>query len=97
MKLVSCLFCNIDHNELSSWWQPPVLEAVESIVAMANFLQSIIIIIIIIIQFDEQASIVPNSTLTLISMLSFLSKCKEKKKQNKTSLITLPSTTLRGR
>jgi hypothetical protein len=51
-------------------------------VAMANFLQSIIIIII---QFDEQASIVPNSTLTLISMLSFLSKCKEKK--NKTKLL----------
>jgi len=95
MKLVSCLFCNIDQNEWSSWWQPPVLEAVESIVAMANFLQSIIIIIII--QFDEQASIVPNSTITLISMLSFLSKCKGKKKQNKTSLITLPSTTLRGR
>jgi hypothetical protein len=62
-----------------------VLEAVESIVAMANFLQSIIIIIIIIIEFDGQASIVPNSTITLISMLSFLSKCKEKK--NKTKLL----------
>jgi hypothetical protein len=53
-------------------------------VAMANFLQSIIIIIIII-EFDGQASIVPNSTITLISMLSFLSKCKEKK--NKTKLL----------
>jgi hypothetical protein len=64
-----------------------VLEAVGSIVA--NFLQSIIIIII---QFDKQDSIVPNPTLALISMLSFLSKRKKK-----TSLITLPSATLRGR
>jgi hypothetical protein len=58
-----------------------VLEAVGSIVA--NFLQSIIIIIIIIIQFDKQDSIVPNPTLTLISMLSFLPKRKKKKKKKK--------------